>query len=180
MNLRQTETHTSWGNKMFHNQNSNMDPTGKQSKSIFHTGAEKIRKGYSRRTVVKQQGQHLLWASKFGMVIWWQLSSQRQRRLSWNSCQEEMIVFPLPAEETLGGNEFPTKHNLNQTISQGKCRTKFQLNSSIGADWLCCTVWYKLHLQELGKYSVSNIGETDNPLLWGDWNPHTFTVPLPR
>lgn len=82
-----------------------------------------------------------------------------------------MIVFLLLAVETLGENEFPTKHNLNQTISQGKCRAKSQLNSSIEADWLGCPVWLQATAP---KIPMSEGEQIDSPLLCRGAEPTHF------
>lgn len=88
-----------------------------------------------------------------------------------------MIVFLLLAEETLGENEFPTKHNLNQTISQGKCRAKSQLNSSIEADWLAALFGYKLQPQKLPCQRENRL---TTHFSVGELNPHIFIMPLPK
>lgn len=85
-----------------------------------------------------------------------------------------MIAFPLLAEETLGGNGLPTKHNLNQTISQGKCRAKTQLNSFIEPTGSAALFGWKLQLHELGKHSVLKIKQTGSPLVCQGVEPLRF------
>lgn len=96
--------------------------------------------------------------------------SWKQRQLSWESCQEEMIIFPLLAEETPGGNIFPTKHNLNQTISQGKCRATALLKQT----GFAALFGSKLQLQELGKHSVLKTEHIDSQFLWRGAEPSHF------